>query len=106
MFRSDGSLSGTLLSRALGEETDVAAGDGWMFHTSADLGEDLRAVMQERPHRLPWAVLEALLVIAARQPVTRPEIERFRDAPVPQATLSTLQESGLIRSVGRKPVHG
>lgn len=125
LFRSHGPLSGTLLSRALGEETDVAAviqvvrerimglgfelvaaGDGWMFRTSADLGEDLRAVMRERPYRLPRAVLEALLVIAARQPVIRPEIESFRDAPVPQATLSTLQESGLIRSVGRKPVPG
>lgn len=41
----------------------VAAGDGWMFCTSVDLGEDLRAAMRERPHRLP----QALLVIAARQ---------------------------------------
>ncbi|GEN61601.1 hypothetical protein ANI02nite_34850 [Acetobacter nitrogenifigens DSM 23921 = NBRC 105050] len=84
----------------------VPAGDGWMFRTAADLGEALLAATRERPQRLPRAVLEALLLIAARQPVTRPEIESYRDAPLPQKTLSTLQEHGLIRPIGRKPVPG
>jgi len=70
------------------------------------LEEALRAVLERPPERLPRAVLEVLLLIAARQPVTRPEIESFRDAALPQKTLTLLQEKGLIRSVGRKPVPG
>lgn len=125
LFRSSGPVSQTALARAMGQDVDVAAvmarvaertaglgfelvpaGDGWMFRTAADLGEALAAASRERPQRLPRAVLEALLLIAARQPVTRPEIESFRDAPLPQKTLVTLQEQGLIRSLGRKPVPG
>ncbi|MFT9450535.1 MAG: SMC-Scp complex subunit ScpB [Gluconobacter japonicus] len=45
-----------------------------------------------------------LLLIAARQPVTRPEIESFLDVSLLQKTLTLLHEKGLIRSVGRKPV--
>ncbi|NHN87009.1 SMC-Scp complex subunit ScpB [Acetobacter musti] len=125
LFRSSNPVSQTALARALGQDVDVGvimarvaartaglgfelvpAADGWMFRTAADLGEALRAATRERPQRLPRAVLEALLLIAARQPVTRPEIESFRDAPLPQQTLATLQEQGLIRSPGRKPVPG
>ncbi|MBV1838534.1 SMC-Scp complex subunit ScpB [Acetobacter estunensis] len=125
LFRSGEPVSAIALAQALGREVDVvevmarvaertrglgfelvAAGDGWMFRTAADLSEALAAVSPERPQRLPRAVLETLLLIAARQPVTRPEIESYRDAPLPQKTLTTLQEQGLIRCLGRKPVPG
>ncbi|MBS1075711.1 SMC-Scp complex subunit ScpB [Gluconobacter sp. Dm-73] len=125
LFQSSGPVSRTTLVRALGEDVEiaqiltevtrrtkgmgfelVAVGDGWMFRTAPDLAESLRAVLEKPPERLPRAVLEVLLLIAARQPVTRPEIESFRDAVLPQKTLTLLQEKGLIRSVGRKPVPG
>ncbi|WP_249200142.1 SMC-Scp complex subunit ScpB [Gluconobacter sp. Dm-62] len=125
LFQSSGPVSRTMLARALGEDKDlaqilsevarrtkelgfdlVAVGDGWMFRTAPDLAEALRAVREKPPERLPRAVLEVLLLIAARQPVTRPEIESFRDAALPQKTLTLLQEKGLIRSVGRKPIPG
>ena len=51
-------------------------------------------------------MLEVLLLIAARQPITRPEIESFRDSTLSQKTLALLQEKDLIRSVGRKPIPG
>lgn len=124
-FQSSGPVSRTTLLRVLGEDVEiaqilsevarrtkglgfelVAVGDGWMFRTAPDLAEALRSVLERPPERLPRAVLEVLLLIAARQPVTRPEIESFRDAALPQKTLALLQEKGLIRSVGRKPVPG
>ncbi|QEH97675.1 SMC-Scp complex subunit ScpB [Gluconobacter thailandicus] len=125
LFQSSGPVSRMMLARALGDDVEiaqilsqvarrteglgfelVAAGDGWMFRTAPDLAEALKAVLERPPERLPRAVLEVLLLIAARQPVTRPEIESFRDAALPQKTLTLLQEKGLIRSVGRKPVPG
>ena len=125
LFQSSGPVSRTTLVRALGEDVEiahilsevtrrtkgmgfelVAVGNGWMFRTAPDLAESLRAVLEKPPERLPRAVLEVLLLIAARQPVTRPEIESFRDAILPQKTLTLLQEKGLIRSVGRKSVPG
>ncbi|MFT9447677.1 SMC-Scp complex subunit ScpB [Gluconobacter japonicus] len=125
LFQSSGPVSRTTLVRALGEDVEiaqilsevtrrtkgmgfepVAVGNGWMFRTAPDLAESLRAVLEKPPERLPRAVLEVLLLIAALQPVTRPEIESFRDAVLPQKTLTLLQEKGLIRSVGRKPVPG
>ncbi|WP_233453586.1 SMC-Scp complex subunit ScpB [Gluconobacter thailandicus] len=125
LFQSSGPVSRMMLARALGDNVEiaqiltevarrtegpgfelVAAGDGWMFRTAPDLAETLRAMLERPPERLPRTALEVLLLIAARQPVTRPDIESFRDAALPQKTLSLLQEKGLIRSVGRKPVPG
>ena len=125
LFQSSGPVSRTMLARALGEDVEiaqiltevtrrtkgmgfelVAVGNGWMFRTAPDLADPLRAVLEKPSERLPRAVLEVLLLIAARQPVTRPEIESFRDAALPQKTLTLLQEKGLIRSVGRKPIPG
>lgn len=125
LFQSSDPVSRTTLVRALGEDVEIAqilsevarrtkglgfelvvVGDGWMFRTAPDLAEALRSVLERPPERLPRAALEVLLLIAARQPVTRPEIESFRDAALPQKTLALLQEKGLIRSVGRKPVPG
>ncbi|MBS1038784.1 SMC-Scp complex subunit ScpB [Gluconobacter cerinus] len=125
LFQSSGPVSRMMLARVLGEDVEiaqilnqvvrrteglgfelVAAGDGWMFRTAPDLAEALKAVLEKPSERLPRAALEVLLLIAARQPVTRPEIESFRDAALPQKTLTLLQEKGLIRSVGRKPVPG
>lgn len=125
LFQSSGPVSRTMLARALGEEVEiaqllsqvarrteglgfelVAAGDGWMFRTAPDLAEALRAVLERPQERLPRAVLEVLLLIAARQPITRPEIESFRDAALSQKTLALLQKKNLIRSLGRKPVPG
>lgn len=125
LFQSSGPVSRTMLARALGEDVEIAqilskvarrteglgfeliaVGDGWMFRTAPDLADALRSVLEKPPERLPRAALEVLLLIAARQPITRPEIESFRDAALPQKTLALLQEKGFIRSVGRKPVPG
>jgi len=80
LFQSSGPVSRTMLARALGEDVEiaqiltevgrrtvglgfelVAVGEGWMFRTSPDLAEALRAVLERPPERLPRAALEVLL---------------------------------------------
>ncbi|WP_234931070.1 SMC-Scp complex subunit ScpB [Gluconobacter japonicus] len=115
LFQSSGPVSRMTLARALREDVEiaqilsqvakrteglgfelVAVGDGWMFRTAPDLAEALTEALEKPPERLPRTVLEVLLLIAARQPVTRPEIESFRDAALPQKTLTLLQGQSLL----------
>ncbi|WP_247649047.1 SMC-Scp complex subunit ScpB [Gluconobacter cerinus] len=79
LFQSSGLVSRTMLARTLGEDVEiaqiltevgrrtvglgfelVAVGEGWMFRTSPDLAEALRAVLERPPERLPRAVFEGL----------------------------------------------
>lgn len=55
--------------------------------------------------RLSPAALEALAIIAYRQPVSRPEIEAIRGVNS-DSVLRTLMSAGLIEEVGRAPTVG
>ena len=59
----------------------------------------------ERRTRLSHAALEALAIIAYRQPVTRSEIEAIRGVGS-DSVLRTLLRAGLIEEVGRAPTVG
>lgn len=59
----------------------------------------------ERESRLSTAALEALAVIAYRQPVTRSEIERVRGVDC-TGVIATLLSRGLIDLVGRQDTPG
>jgi segregation and condensation protein B len=59
----------------------------------------------ERESRLSAAALEALAVVAYRQPVTRAEIERVRGVDC-TGVLATLLSRGLIDMVGRQDSPG
>jgi segregation and condensation protein B len=55
--------------------------------------------------RLSRAALEALAIVAYRQPITRPEIEAIRGVSS-DSVLRTLLSVGLIEEVGRAPTVG
>ena len=80
-------------------------GEGWTFQTAPDLGAQVRTITTEA-RRLPRAAMEALVLIALHQPVTRREIEDIRGVGVAQTTLDLLLESRLVKPAGRKEVPG
>jgi segregation and condensation protein B len=59
----------------------------------------------DRPNRLGRASLEALAIIAYRQPLTKSEIEDIRGVDV-TANLKTLMDLQLIRLVGKSELPG
>jgi segregation and condensation protein B len=76
-------------------------GEGWQILTRPEYTETIeRAQLAVRPHRLSAAALEALALIAYRQPIGRIEIEEIRGVNC-GAILKSLQERGLIDVVGR-----
>ena len=81
------------------------AGEGWTFRTAPDLGAQVRSMMTDA-RRLPRAVMEALVLIALHQPVTRAEIEDIRGVSLAQTTMDLLLESGLVKPWGRKEAPG
>ncbi|MBN0182601.1 SMC-Scp complex subunit ScpB, partial [Pseudomonas aeruginosa] len=54
---------------------------------------------EERPQRYSRALLEALVLIAYRQPITRGEIEEIRGVAVNTQIVKTLMEREWIRIV-------
>jgi segregation and condensation protein B len=79
----------------------VELGEGWQILTRPEYTEAIeRAQLAVRPHRLSAAALEALAIIAYRQPIGRAEIEEIRGVNC-GAILRSLQERDLIDVVGR-----
>ena len=74
---------------------------GWVFRTSAKFAHYVRDLTKQRPVRLSRAQVEALAIIAYRQPITRPEIDDVRgvdSGPV----LKVLLERDLVRILGKR----
>jgi hypothetical protein len=63
-------------------------------------------LFQEKPPRYSRALLETLVLIAYRQPITRGEIEEIRGVAVSSNIIRTLLEREWIREVGHKEVPG
>ncbi len=61
---------------------------------------------EEKPPRYSRALLETLVLIAYRQPITRGEIEEIRGVSVSSHIIKTLQEREWIRVLGHKDVPG
>ncbi|WP_312921632.1 SMC-Scp complex subunit ScpB [Stutzerimonas nitrititolerans] len=61
---------------------------------------------EERPQRYSRALLETLVLIAYRQPITRGEIEDVRGVAVNSQIVKTLLEREWIRVVGHRDVPG
>jgi segregation and condensation protein B len=105
-----GRLLQALVERHAGRGFElVQVAGGWQFRTAADLAEALRPTHQlgeGAARRLPRAAMETLVLIAYRQPVTRPEMEALLGHSVSQPGLDLLLEAGLIRHLGRKDVPG
>lgn len=84
----------------------VCAGGAYRIQTVPSCGRYVRAMLRlDRPSRLGRASLEALAIIAYRQPLTKSEIEDIRGVDV-TANLKTLMDLQLIRLVGRSELPG
>ncbi|MEZ4434506.1 MAG: SMC-Scp complex subunit ScpB [bacterium] len=83
----------------------VEAAGGWRLRTAADLGAMVRRLWPDRRVRLSKASLEALAVVAYRQPCTRLDVEEVRGVDC-GGVLRSLLDRKLIRMVGRKDEPG
>ncbi len=85
----------------------IEVGGGWRMATSTLYTELVsRMVTTVRSGRLTPAQLEALSIIAYRQPVTSPEINQIRGVSSSATQIKSLLERDLIVTAGRKPVVG
>ena len=75
-------------------------GGGWLLVTRAQFVEYLGSLSENKPQRLSRAALEALAVIAYRQPVTRPQIDDVRGVDSSSA-LRYLLDKQLVRVLGK-----
>lgn len=74
---------------------------GYQFRTRSQFSSWVQQLIAGRPVRLSRAQLEALAIIAYRQPITRPEIDEIRGVDS-GGTLKVLLDRQLIRSLGKK----
>jgi segregation and condensation protein B len=79
--------------------------DAWQLATAPEVGERLAAYAAREEARLTPASLEALAVIAYRQPCTRGEIDRLRGVDS-DYVLRSLLHRRLIVEVGRRDTPG
>lgn len=73
---------------------------GWQFRTNPAFDDAVRSLVASQPIDLSRAAMEALAIVAYRQPVTRAEVEEIRGVDS-SGVLRTLQEAELVRVVGR-----
>ena len=86
--------------------TLVEVASGWRVQVRQELADWLSRLWQERPPRYSRALLETLVLIAYRQPITRGEIEDIRGVSVSSNIVRTLMERGWVRIVGHRDVPG
>ncbi len=79
--------------------------DAWQLATAPRLGSRLAAYAAREEARLTAAALEALAVIAYRQPCTRGEVERVRGVDS-DYVIRSLAHRRLITEVGRRDTPG
>lgn len=78
---------------------------GYQFRTRSELKETMARFYEKKPPRLTQATLEVLSVIAYKQPITRPEVEKIRGVDC-TGILKTLLERELIEMRGRSDLPG
>lgn len=78
---------------------------GFQFRTRSELKETMAKFYEKKPPRLTQATLEVLSVIAYKQPITRPEVEKIRGVDC-TGILKTLLERELIEMKGRSDLPG
>jgi segregation and condensation protein B len=79
---------------------------GWRLYTHPDaLGYLERFASTDRAKRLSAAALEALAVVAYKQPVSRGQVAEIRGVDSDHA-LKTLERRGVVAEIGRAPGPG
>jgi len=79
--------------------------DSWQLATAPEVGERLAAYAAREEPRLTPAALEALAVVAYRQPCTRGEVDRLRGVDS-DYVLRSLMHRRLVVEVGRRDTPG
>jgi len=79
---------------------------GYRMQVVEDSAAWVARLWEEKPPRYSRALLETLVLIAYRQPITRGEIEEIRGVSVSSHIVKTLQEREWIRVLGHKDVPG
>ena len=79
--------------------------DAWQLATAPEVGERLAAYAAREEARLSPAALEALAVVAYRQPCTRGEVERVRGVDS-DYVLRSLVHRRLVAEMGRRDTPG
>ncbi len=74
---------------------------GWQLRTNPENVPWVSRLLTGKPPRLSRAMLEALAIIAYRQPITRPEIDEIRGVDC-GPVLKTLLDRSLVRMIGKK----
>jgi segregation and condensation protein B len=79
---------------------------GFTFSVADDCADDVRRLTGvERPDELSPALMEALVVVAYLQPVTRADVADVRGVSS-EWTLTSLEERGLVEQEGRADTPG
>ena len=84
----------------------VQVASGFRLQVRQELQPWVSKLWQERPPRYSRALLETLVLIAYRQPVTRGEIELIRGVSVSSNIMRTLREREWVRIIGHRDVPG
>jgi segregation and condensation protein B len=83
----------------------VRVAGGYQMCTRPEYGEAVARFLRPAAQRLSRQALEALAIIAYRQPITQPEIEAIRGVHS-GGVIKTLMERGLVQEKGRKETVG
>ena len=83
----------------------VEVAGGFQFRTRPEFGPLVARLKRTSPLKMSKAALEALSIVAYKQPVLRAEIERIRGVDS-GGVLKALLERGLVRIVGRENLPG
>jgi len=78
---------------------------GYQYRTNSEYAPYLRRLFKIGLQRISKAAMEALAIVAYKQPVTRAEVEAIRGVDS-GGVLATLMEKHFIRIVGRKELPG
>ncbi|HED33864.1 MAG TPA: SMC-Scp complex subunit ScpB [Gammaproteobacteria bacterium] len=79
---------------------------GYRMQVNTDCAPWVSRMWEEKPPRYSRALLETLVLIAYRQPITRGEIEEIRGVSVSTHIIKTLSEREWVRVLGHKDVPG
>ena len=83
----------------------VEIAGGWQFLTQPEAAPYIERLYKPRAQQRSKAALEALAIVAYRQPVTRAEIDNIRQVKS-DAMLAKLMEKTLVKEVGRLDAPG
>jgi segregation and condensation protein B len=78
---------------------------GYQFRSARESADFVKTLVAPKPMRLTRAQLEALAIVAYRQPLTRPEVDDVRGVDSGSA-LKMLTDRGLVKILGRKDEPG